>query len=123
MLFHLPQSHYERRITPPLQHLIHGDLQVRWSLSSRSVHFKTPHVLQLVRLGSVRALLAHLNELCQDVVALSAVPRQLVVAVSLEYIGPSFNQVPHNVEVPTVTGQMQGSQLVDAARRVQVEFF
>ena len=68
-------------------------------------------------------MLSHLNELCQDVVAFSAVSRQLVIRVTLEDISTSQQKLSNNFQMTTVGRQVQSGPLVDTSRRIHVKFF
>ena len=48
---------------------------------------------------------------------------KLVVSVSLEDVGSSLKQFPHDIDMTAVCSEVQGSPLVDPASHIHIEVF
>jgi len=69
-------------------------------------------------------LLSELEELGHDVVPFGTVPRNLIIVGPLEDISAArVDELPHDLVVPTVGSQMQGSPLLGPSSEVDVKFF
>ena len=59
-------------------------------------------------------LLAELHVFREYIITLGTMPRELIIAVPLIYIGPSQYQVLNHLEMATVSCQVQSCPLLDA---------